>query len=102
MDDKEFERLAGEALAAIEAALENNDIDYEMLAGGVLEIDLARGGKLVINRHAPLREIWLAGRCGAFHFSHDGKVWRDTRGGGELLTSLSRLISELSGQEFRL
>jgi CyaY protein len=102
MDDKEFERQAGVTLAQIEAALDTNAIDYEMLAGGVLEIDLAQGGKLVINRHAPLRQIWLAGRCGAFHFSHDSQVWRDTRSGDELLTSLARLISALSGEEFRL
>lgn len=91
MDESEFERFSGEALASIEAMLEKNDVDFEWL-GDVLEIDLGAAGKAVINRHRPMQELWLASRKGAAHYRHDGNCWCDTRSGLELLADLSALI----------
>lgn len=95
MDESEFERISGEALANIEAMLETNDIDFEWL-GDVLEIDLGAAGKAVINRHRPTQEIWLASRKGAAHYRHVGSCWCDTRNGLELLAGLSVLIDHSS------
>lgn|SRR6266852_4135631 len=100
MNDTEFESLAGRALARIEAALEQSglDADVELKEGGVLEIEFADGTKMVINRHAAAREIWVAARAGGFHFRWDGAAWRDTREGSELFAALSKLVSAQSGQ----
>jgi len=100
MDDKEFNRLAELALAHIEAALEacDGDLDFELKAGGVLEIEFANGSKIIVNRHGVAKEIWLAAKSGGFHFRYDGVAWVDTRDGTELFAKLSALTSQQAGQ----
>ena len=104
MDDKEFARLADETLLRIENALEASDaaLDFELQAGGILEIEFADGSKIIVNRHSVAKEIWVAARSGGFHFRHDGSVWRDTRDGAELFEKLSALAGEQAGQAVKL
>lgn len=104
MDDKEFNGLADAALARIEAALEASeaDIDFELAAGGVLEIEFADRSKIIVNRHGIAREIWVAARAGGFHFRWDGSNWRDTRDGAELMAKLSNLASQQAGESISL
>ncbi|OQA30453.1 MAG: frataxin-like protein [Betaproteobacteria bacterium ADurb.Bin341] len=97
MDEREFERLAEEALFRVERMLEANGIDFEWLPGRVLEIDCAEGGPVVIHRHLPSQELWVASRSGGFHYRHDEGLWRDTRDGRELFAFLSRLIGAQAG-----
>ena len=100
MDDKEFNSLADRTLARIEAALEASDadIDFELAAGGVLEIEFENGSKIIVNRHAIAREIWVAAKAGGFHFRWDGQSWCDTRDGLELMAKLSTLASQQAGE----
>jgi CyaY protein len=58
----------------------------------------ANRSQIVINLQKPLHEIWLAAKCGGFHYQFDGAKWMDTRGQGEFFASLSRYASEQSGQ----
>jgi CyaY protein len=104
MDEREFGQRADEALQRIEAALEASgvDADVELKEGGVLEIEFADGSRMVINRHAAARELWVAARAGGFHFRWDGAAWRDTREGTELFAALSKLVSAQSGGSVRL
>jgi CyaY protein len=104
MDDHEFETRAAQALAAIEQALEaaELDADFELKEGGILEIEFEDGSKIIINRHAAAREIWVAARSGGFHFRWDGAAWRNTRDGSELFAALSKLVSQQSGRGGRL
>ncbi len=100
VSDSEFEALAGRALERLEAALEASGVeaDFELKEGGVLEIEFADGSKIIVNRHAAAREIWVAARAGGFHFRWDGNAWRDTRKGGELFAELSKLVSSQGGE----
>lgn len=100
MNDSEFSALADMALARIERGLEDcgADLDFELAAGGVLEIEFADGSKIVVNKHAVAREIWVAAKSGGFHFRHDGSVWRDTRDGEDLFDKLARLASQQAGE----
>ncbi len=104
MDDKEFNRLADATLARIEHALEvsGGDIDFELAAGGVLEIEFADTSKIIINRHGIAREIWVAAKAGGFHFRWDGEVWRDTRDAAELMEKLATLASQQAGEKIIL
>ncbi|UCV08186.1 iron donor protein CyaY [Dechloromonas denitrificans] len=104
MDDKEFNGLADVVLARIESALEASgaDIDFELAAGGVLEIEFEDGGKIIVNRHGVAREIWVAARAGGFHFRWDGSAWIDTRDGAELMGKLSALASQQAGENITL
>ena len=104
MEDREFNTLADAALARIDAALEASDadIDFELAAGGVLEIEFADGSKIIVNRHGVAREIWVAARAGGFHFRWDGGAWRDTRDGVDLMDKLSALASQQAGEKIDL
>ena len=104
MDDKEFNTLAEAALVRIDAALEASgaDVDCQLAAGGVLEIEFDDGSKIIVNRHGVAKEIWLAARSGGFHFRWDGAVWRDTRDNAELMEKLSMLASQQAGESIIL
>ena len=104
MDEREFETRAAQALAALEQALEaaELDADFERKEGGILEIEFEDGAKIIVNRHAAAREIWVAARSGGFHFRWDGAAWRDTRDGSELFAALSKLVSLQLGRGVRL
>jgi CyaY protein len=100
MEETEFNALAEDTLARIEQALEacGADIDYELQAGGVLELEFGDGSKIIVNRHAAAREIWVAARSGGFHFRREADRWIGTRDGAELFATLERLASEQAGE----
>jgi len=107
MTDTEFIAAADVALStigdALDAALESSDLDVDWnVNDGILEIECEDGGKLIVNRHVPNREIWVAARSGGFHFRRDGNRWRDTRSGDELGAVLERLLAEQAGLVVRL
>jgi len=99
MTEGEFSALAEATLAALERAFEAAvpDADVQTKGEGVLEVEFDDGSKMIINRHAAAREIWVAARSGGYHFRHDGGIWRNTRDGGELFAAVSRLASEQAG-----
>ena len=98
-DDARFLAAADATLAAIGAALDralatsDADVDWS-LVDGILEISGEDGGKVIVNRHGPNRELWVAARSGGFHFRADGGRWRDTRSGEELGVTLARVLKE--------
>ncbi len=104
MDDKEFNARADAMLARIDAGLEacGADVDSQLAAGGVLEIEFDDGSKIIVNRHGVAREIWVAARAGGFHFRWDGTAWRDTRDNAELMEKLSTLASQQAGEPVAL
>jgi CyaY protein len=104
MDESAFSDLAEAELARIEAALEGcgAELDIETMPGGVLEVEFDNGSVMVINRHLAAQEIWVAAKSGGFHFApRDGK-WVAGRDGAELYATLSRLVSEQSGQSAKV
>lgn len=100
MNESEFNALADAVLERIEAGLEaaDADLDFSMVAAGVLEIEFADRSKIIVNRHAAAQEVWVAARSGGFHFRWDGSTWRDTRDGRELMAALSQLLSSQAGE----
>jgi CyaY protein len=104
MNETEFEALAGAALEQVERAIEASGVeaDWELKEGGILELEFEDGSKIIVNRHAAAREIWVAARAGGFHFRWNGQAWRDTRSDEELFAALSRLVSAQSGAPVRL
>ncbi|HZQ00209.1 MAG TPA: iron donor protein CyaY [Reyranella sp.] len=87
MSEQAFETLADSLLEALEAGLG----DDAELQGGVLTVE-ADGGTWVVNKHAPTRQVWLSSpKSGARHYAFDAGsgLWKDTRGGADLLNILS-------------
>jgi CyaY protein len=105
--DTEFIVAADRTLAAIgaalDAALESADADVDWnLNEGILEIECGDGSKLIVNRHLPNREIWVAARAGGYHFRPADGAWRDTRSGDELAAALVALVRGQAGLELKL
>jgi CyaY protein len=102
MNDAEFMDQAERALKAVEANCdrfnEDSGVDIDnQRTGGMVTLVFANRSQIVINLQKPLHEIWLAAKCGGFHYHFDGKQWMDTKGQGEFFASLSRYASEQSG-----
>jgi CyaY protein len=96
--ETEFVAQADRVLAAIAAGLDAADADVDWTQNdGVLTIDCGAAGKLIVNRHQPSREIWVAARAGGFHFRGQDGAWRDTRDGSELGVKLSALLRAQAG-----
>lgn len=102
MTETEFADLADRTLASIGAALDRAlaaseaDLDWSQ-NDGILTIECEDGSKLIVNRHVPNREIWVAARTGGFHFRLDAGAWRDTRSGAELAGEITRLLEQQAG-----
>ena len=103
MTDLEFLDRAELLLKAIELACDRinddgeADIDNQRV-GGMVTLTFPNRSQIVINLQKPLHEVWLAARCGGFHYKFDGTHWMDTKGQGEFWESLSRYASEQAGQ----
>lgn len=102
LSDADYHAKAHALLARIEAQidawLEDDVVDIDtQRTGGLLELSLPGGSKIVINTQPPLQEIWLAARAGGYHFKWDGAQWLD-REGQEFCARLSRCASEQAGQ----
>jgi len=103
MTESEYDVLATSTLTAIEASIDaaalaaDLDLDMQMKPGGVLELEFEDGSKIIVNRQAAAREIWVAARSGGFHYRYADGRWVDTRDGGELFAALSRLVSAQCG-----
>ena len=103
LQDADYTRLAHAVLAAIEATvdhwLEDDVIDIDsQRTGGLLELSLPGGSKIIINTQPPLQELWLAARAGGHHYRHVAGRWLDTRDGTEFFAALSQHASAQAGQ----
>jgi CyaY protein len=103
MTDLEFLDQAERLLAGVEISSDrlndgtDADIDNQR-TGGMVTLTFPNRSQIVINLQKPLHEVWLAARCGGFHYKFDGLHWMDTKGQGEFWESLSRYASEQAGQ----
>ncbi len=104
MTETEFDRRATDTLLMIEQAIEASGADVEFeLAGGILALEFTDGSKIIINKQAPAKQIWVAAKSGGFHYSYDparGTWLNDT--GTELFADLARFASAQSGEPVRL
>ncbi len=100
MTEKDFNEQADAVFQRIEQVLDNcgADIDYDS-NGSVLKMEFADGGKLIVNRHVPNREIWLAAKSGGFHYALQDGRWFSQRDGSELYTRLEELVEIGSGEK---
>lgn len=102
MTESEYAQLTEAFFQRLDQALEVADIDYELAAGGILEMEFDDGSKIVINRQPAMHEIWVAAKSGGFHFRWQNGEWRDTRSGDELFAALERMVSQQAGEPVSL
>ena len=103
MTDLEFLDQAERLLEGVEMSSDrlNDETDADVdnqRVGGMVTLTFPNRSQIIINLQKPLHEVWLASRCGGFHYKFDGAHWQDTKGQGEFWESLSRYASEQCGQ----
>ena len=105
MNESDFDQLADETMLLIEEAIDESgvDIDYDN-AGGILTLEFDNGSKIIINKQAPLKQLWVAARSGGFHFDYDADAegWRLQGRGDDLFDCLGRYCSEQAGEPVKL
>ena len=97
-----FNEIADVLFEQIVETIDTTDAADDIeLNQGVLEITCVEAGlgksKIIINRHAPTQEIWVAAKSGGYHFKWVDATWIDTRSGEALRDALSRVVFEQSG-----
>ena len=107
ISDSDFITAADATLDAIGRALDDalarSDVDLDWnVNDGILTVEGEDGGKLIVNRHVPNRELWVAARAGGYHFRPLAGRWTDTRNGDELGTALTRLLKSQMGLDVAL
>lgn len=105
MNESEFDQLAEDTMLEIEEAIDacGVDIDYDNVSD-ILTLEFADASKIIINKQAPLSQLWVAARSGGYHFDYsaaDGG-WQLQGSGEDLFSCLSRYCSEQAGEEVAL
>ncbi|HET9646002.1 MAG TPA: iron donor protein CyaY [Burkholderiaceae bacterium] len=105
LTDREYYAKAAQILTAVESTidrwLQDDVIDIDTSrTGGLLELTLPDGSKLVLNTQPPLHELWLAARNGGYHFHYAGGRWVE-REGREFFEVLSQCASEQAGKPLK-
>jgi CyaY protein len=90
MTNSEFQTVVDRTLNQVELHMETVadalDLDVDLnRAGSVLNIVIKDCGTLVLNSQGAVQELWLAAKCGGFHYrwvavpSQEGGYWQDSR-----------------------
>ncbi|WP_426359062.1 iron donor protein CyaY [Pseudocolwellia sp. HL-MZ19] len=103
MNDSEYNIAAEDLLLAVEEAIEDcgYDIDFEGV-GGLLTLTFKNSTKIIINKQAPLKEIWVATKFNGHHFHFENDQWIDKRGGDEFWQFISNAVSVQADAEITL
>jgi CyaY protein len=106
MDEPTYQKLADATFRAIGDAFE--DVDPELVdcdsAGDVVTLTLRGKTKCIVNTQRPTRQIWLAARARAWHFSWDEskRQWLDDKGrGDELYATIAGIVKDAAGVDVR-
>ncbi|MBP8039503.1 MAG: iron donor protein CyaY [Aeromonadaceae bacterium] len=107
MKESEFHALADARFLAIEeaveAAVERSGVDIDAdTSGGVLTLTFENKSKIIINKQAPLSQIWVATRANGYHFDYQDGLWIDNREGHELMALLASASTAQAGQTVEL
>jgi frataxin len=102
MDDTAFQSVADATLTDLMDWIEADfgdhmDVDLE---NGILTIELDDGAQYLINKHGPMRQIWLSSPVsGAGHYDYDTAqgAWINSRSGDNLAALLSAELNAAAG-----
>lgn len=98
MTETEFLQLSDALFARIEDAIDAGGWDFDCHTNGnVLTIEADDGTQIIVNRHTPNRELWIAAKSGGYHFAEQNGRWLATRDGSEFFAVLSQALSEAAG-----
>lgn len=103
MTESEFLHYSDRLFAHIEDQIENSGADFDCESrGNVLNIHAPDGSQIVINRHTPNQELWIAAKSGGHHFALQNGAWVAGRDGSEFFTVLGSVLSSAAGENIAI
>lgn len=93
MTESEFLHHSDRLFAHIEDQIDEQGLDADCVASGnVLTIEADDGSQIIVNRHTPNQEMWIAAKSGGYHFAlhDDGRLL--ARDGSEFFTVLNQAL----------
>lgn len=103
MNDSQYHQMVDDVLIQLEEALDECevDIDYES-AEGILTLIFLNGSKIILNKQAPLHQLWVATKFNGHHFNYQDGKWIDERTGVEFWSFIDEATSKQAGQSVSL
>lgn len=100
MNESQYHQMADDLLIELQDSIDevDFDLDYES-AGGIVEVIFPNGSKIIVNKQAPLMQIWVATKFNGHHFEWKDGQWIDNRSGEEFWTLLNDSGSKQAGVE---
>ena len=100
MTESEFLQHSDALFADIEDQIDEGGWDFDcQFSGNVLTLEADDGSQIIVNRHTPNPELWIAAKSGGYHFAERDGQWLATRDGSEFFTVLSGALSAAAGEE---
>ena len=99
MTDSEFHQLVDDLLISFEEIIDDSDVelDYEN-SNSILTLYCRDGSQIILNKQAPLHQIWVATKANGHHFELIEDVWVDNRTQQSLSTVLTEAVSAQGGE----
>lgn len=100
MTETEFLQHSDELFTYIEDAIDEGGWDLDCHGNGnVLTIEADDGTQIVVNRHTPNQELWIAAKSGGYHFSLIQGKWIAMRDGNSFFDVLNQVLSAAVGEK---
>ncbi len=100
MTETEFLTHSEAIFDHIDDSLAQTDLDIDcQKSGNVLTLESDDGEQIIINRHTPNQEMWIAAKSGGYHFALQNGQWLATRDQSEFFAVLNQVISTLLDEE---
>lgn len=99
MTDSEFHQLVDDLLISFEEIIDDSDVelDYEN-SNSILTLYCRDGSQIILNKQAPLHQIWVATKANGHHFELIEGVWVDNRTQQTLSAVLTEAVSAQGGE----
>ncbi|MEP4892473.1 MAG: iron donor protein CyaY [Aliiglaciecola sp.] len=103
MNDSQYHQLVDDMFIQLEEALDacEVDIDYES-AEGILTLEFLNRTKIILNKQAPLHQLWVATKYNGHHFNFEDGVWIDERTGVEFWSFIDEAATKQAEQTVKL
>ena len=103
MTESEFLQHSDGLFAYIEDQIDEQGLDFDcQRSGNVLTIEADDGTQIIVNRHMPNQELWIAAKSGGYHFAEQNGKWLATRDGRDFYDVLNEALSTASGEEVEI
>ncbi|SUA44268.1 frataxin-like protein [Neisseria zoodegmatis] len=103
MTESEFLQHSDALFTHIEDQIDEGGWDFDCrLNGNVLTIEAGDGTQIIVNRHTPNQELWIAAKSGGYHFAEKDGRWLATRDGSEFFAVLNQALTAAAGEDVNI